>query len=180
MERAGPDLHVVGDASPAVQPARWEAVYRETAVMVYRFLYARVGNRPDAEDLTTQVYMRALPRLRLVAAIEEIRSYLLATARTVLADHWRKHYDVQFAAIEDSIPATPPEVVNPASDENGIRRANAVLARLPENYRQVLEFRFLQGYSLRETAEAMGVSVANAKVLQHRALRRAAGQEFPA
>jgi RNA polymerase sigma factor (sigma-70 family) len=148
--------------------------------MVYRFLYARVGNRPDAEDLTTQVFMRALPRLRLAAAIEEIRSYLLATARTVLADHWRKHYDVHFAPIEDGIASQPKEGVDPTSEEDGIRRANAVLARLPANYRQVLELRFLRGYSLRETAEAMGVSLANAKVLQHRALRRAAGHELPA
>lgn len=179
MESPGPDLHVVGGSTPVAEPARWEAVYRETAVMVYRFLYARVGNRPDAEDLTTQVYMRALPRLRLVAAVEEIRSYLLATARTVLADHWRKHYDVQFATIEDGFPAPLAAYTDPASEDNGIRRANAVLARLPENYRQVLEFRFLRGYSLRETADAMGVSLANAKVLQHRALRRAADQEFP-
>src|SRR3981081_416709 len=134
MERAGPDLHVVGDASPAAQPARWEAVYRETAVMVYRFLYARVGNRPDAEDLTTQVYMRALPRLRLVAAVEEIRSYLLATARTVLADHWRKHYDVQFATIEDGFPAPLAAYPDPASEDNGIRRAKPLLARRHENY----------------------------------------------
>ena len=82
--------------------------------------------------------------------------------------------------IEDGMASTPAADLDPAADENGIRRANAVLARLPENYRQVLEFRFLRGYSLRETADAMGVSLANAKVLQHRALRRAAGQELPA
>src|ERR1700694_4288228 len=179
MESRGPDLHVVRDAASTPQPHSWEAIYRETAVMVYRFLYARVGNRPDAEDLTTQVYMRALRRLRRAAAIEEVRSYLLATARTALADHWRKHYDVQFATIEDGITQAPAENVDPTAEENGIRRANSVLARLPDNYRRVLELRFLRGYSMRETADAMGVTIANVKVLQHRALRRAAGQEFP-
>lgn len=158
---------------------QWDAVYRETAVMVYRFIYARVGNRPDAEDLTTQVYMRALPRLRLGAVIEEIRSYLLATARTVLADHWRRHYDVQVAALEETQIAAPPQHGDATGEEEGIRRANIVLAGLPDNYRQVLELRFLRGYSLRETAEALGVSLSNAKVLQHRALRKAAGQEMP-
>ena len=49
----------------------------------------------------------------------------------------------------------------------------------PANYRSVLEFRFLRGYSIRETAAAMGVSVANAKVLQLRALRRAAATGAP-
>jgi RNA polymerase sigma factor (sigma-70 family) len=180
MDSARPDLHVVTPATTSGEPAGWESIYRETAVMVYRFLYARVGNRPDAEDLTTQVYMRGLPRLRLAAAREEIRSYLLATARTVLADHWRKHYDAQFVSIDEGLVSPPAADSDPASEENGIRRAQAVLERLPSNYRQVLELRFLRGYSLRETAETMGVSLANAKVLQHRALKRAAGQEFPA
>jgi RNA polymerase sigma-70 factor (ECF subfamily) len=179
MEQAGPDFHVVAAPAPGSEPVQWEAVYRETAVIVYRFIYARVGNRPDAEDLTTQVFIRALPRLRLPAAIEEIRSYLLATARTVLADHWRRHYDVQVTDLGDGLPATPPPPTASASEEEGIRRANVVLASLPDNYRHVLELRFLRGYSLRETADAMGVSLSNAKVLQHRALRRAAGQEMP-
>jgi RNA polymerase sigma-70 factor (ECF subfamily) len=49
-----------------------------------------------------------------------------------------------------------------------------VLAGLPEQYRRILRLRFLEGYSVREAAAALGVSVGNAKVLQHRALRRAA------
>ena len=179
MEQPGPELHVVLSSAPESHPLAWEAVYRETAVVVYRFIYARVGNRPDAEDLTTQVFIRALPRLRIPAAIEEIRSYLMATSRTVLADHWRRHYDVQVATLEDGIAAAPAPLPDPALEEEGIRRANAVLAGLPGNYRQVLELRFLRGYSLRETADAMGVSLSNAKVLQHRALRRAADQEMP-
>ena len=54
------------------------------------------------------------------------------------------------------------------------QRVQAVLDVLPDNYRRILELRFLQGYSVREAAAALGVSVANAKVLQHRALRLAA------
>ena len=54
------------------------------------------------------------------------------------------------------------------------QRVHAVLEMLPDNYRRILELRFLQGYSVREAAAALGVSVANAKVLQHRALRLAA------
>jgi RNA polymerase sigma factor (sigma-70 family) len=49
-----------------------------------------------------------------------------------------------------------------------------LLSRLPDNYRRILELRFLQASSVREAANQMGVSVANAKVLQHRALRMAA------
>ena len=54
-------LHVVHDPPP--EPADWEAVYREHVTEVYRFVYARVGNRADAEDVTSTTFMRALPHL---------------------------------------------------------------------------------------------------------------------
>jgi len=161
-------------AAAAAAGQGWEEVYRATVILVYRYIYARVGNRADAEDLTTQVYMRALPRLRLAAAIEEIRSYLVTTARTVLADHWRDHYDVRIDELEDSIAAPVTERRSPTDEEAGVRRAGAILGALPNHYRRVLELRFLRGYSLRETAAEMGISLSNAKVMQHRALRRAA------
>lgn len=53
-------------------------------------------------------------------------------------------------------------------------RVAAVLDALPDNYRRILELRFLQTRSIKESAAELGVSVANAKVLQHRALRLAA------
>ena len=155
----------------------WEEVYRATVILVYRYIYARVGNRADAEDLTTQVYMRALPRLRLAAAIEEIRSYLVATARSVLADHWRDHYDARLDELEESLAAPVPAPRSEADEEAGVRRAGAILGALPDHYRRVLELRFLRGYSLRETAVEMGITLGNAKVMQHRALRRASSLE---
>jgi RNA polymerase sigma-70 factor (ECF subfamily) len=48
------------------------------------------------------------------------------------------------------------------------------LAALPDRYRRILELRFLEACSIREAAQGMDVSVGNAKVLQHRALRMAA------
>ena len=49
-----------------------------------------------------------------------------------------------------------------------------ILAALPERYRRILELRFLEASSIKEAAGIMDISVANAKVLQHRALRMAA------
>jgi RNA polymerase sigma factor (sigma-70 family) len=172
-DSAQPELRVLGPASEA-EAADWERVYRETVVLVYRYIYARVGNRADAEDMTTQVYMRSLPRLRLRAPMPEIRGYLVATARTVLADHWRDHYDVQLAELDDQLAPPLVEEPNPGDEEAGVLRAAKILATLPDHYRRVLELRFLRGYSLRETAGELGISVGNAKVMQHRALRRAA------
>jgi RNA polymerase sigma factor (sigma-70 family) len=148
----------------------WEAVYQDNATWVYRTIFARVGNRADAEDLTAEVFLAALRPLRLTASVGEIRSYLRATARTVLAAHWRETLGREITSIDDI--EQPPDSDEPIS--TAPQRVAKVLERLPDNYRRVLELRFLQGRSIKESAAELGVSVANTKVLQHRALRLAA------
>jgi RNA polymerase sigma-70 factor (ECF subfamily) len=145
-------------------------VYQDNATWVYRTIFARVGNRADAEDLTAEVFLAALRPLRLTASVAEVRAYLRNTARTVLAAHWRATMGREITEIEDI--AAPPEREEAIS--TAPQRVSAVLNTLPDNYRRILELRFLQGRSIKDSAADMGVSVANAKVLQHRALRLAA------
>jgi RNA polymerase sigma factor (sigma-70 family) len=166
MPELSPPLRVVG--APDL-PNDWESVYQEHVAPLYRYVYSRTGNTPDAEDVTSTTFLRALPRLRSDVSAAEIRAYLRTTARSVLADVWRQRHGtvlMEFDEQRDAIQATPDR-----QDEVDV---SPILDGLPANYRSVLEFRFLRGYSIRETAAAMGVSVANAKVLQLRALRRAA------
>jgi RNA polymerase sigma factor (sigma-70 family) len=158
---------VTGEAYPD-----WEAVYRDNVDRVYRMLFARVGNRPDAEDLTAEVFLTALRPLRVTASVGEVRAYLLATARTVLAGHWRRTLGLPVTTLDDE-PADPAVADPPVPSDAGPRTA-AILRVLPDHYRRILELRFLDACTVAEAAAAMGVSVANAKVLQHRALRRAA------
>src|SRR5689334_5077522 len=103
-----PGLHLV----TGPRYASWDAVYRDNVERVYRLMFARVGNRPDAEDLTGEVFLAALPRLREAASVGEVRAYLLAVCRTVLAEHWRRTLGRQLTTIDpDSLaedaPAAP-------------------------------------------------------------------------
>jgi RNA polymerase sigma factor (sigma-70 family) len=161
----------------------WEAVYRDNVDRVYGLMFSKVGNRADAEDLTAEVFLAALRPLRISASVGEVRAYLAATARTVLAGHWRRTLGREVTVIADAaslIPDLPAHVDAPDGEfaEVSARAAGVaaegILAGLPERYRRVLSMRFLHGYSLRETAAALGITVGNTKVLQHRALRRAA------
>jgi RNA polymerase sigma factor (sigma-70 family) len=152
--------------------ADWESVYAANAVAVYRLVFRQVGNRPDAEDLTEEVFLAALPRLRLPAQARSVRAYLAATARTVLAEHWRRHYAAPpTVAFADEVGVA---ALERPDEEPGGARALRLLALLPDRFRQVLELRFLRGLSVAQAAAEMGVSAGNARVLQHRALRRAA------
>jgi RNA polymerase sigma factor (sigma-70 family) len=153
----------------------WESVYRDNVDRLYRLMYARVGNRPDAEDLSSEVFRTALGPLRLSATKGEVRSYLLHTAQTVLASHWRRTLGQPVTSID---PVTDAEYLtepsSPPAHSDAPLKAEKILNALPDRYRRILELRFLEANSIKEAASTMRISVSNAKVLQHRALRMAA------
>jgi RNA polymerase sigma-70 factor, ECF subfamily len=144
--------------------------------LVYAFIYARVGNRPDAEDLTQQVAMKAIPRLRQGAPASAIRGYLFATARSVLGGFWSTRLGLSEAELRDDLALAAPPPPSPSDDRT--ETVQQILSQLSDNYRRVLELRFLHGYSLKEVAAEMNSTVGAIKVMQLRALR-AAGKVRP-
>src|SRR5947209_9800028 len=143
--------------------------YQTHVTAIYQYIYSRVGNRPDAEDLTAQVFMKAISGMRKDVSVPELRSWLYRVAQTTLADHWREYYAEGAEELEEDVTRPPAPRENPEA----VHRVDALLATLPESYRRVLELRFLRGYSVRETAQELSLSETNVKVLQFRALNRA-------
>ena len=103
-------------------------------------------------------------------------------ARTTIADHWRVYYKGSLVSLDEmqdangyqefaESPAAAAPLPEP--EDPAVQKVEAILTRLPENYGQVLTYRFLHGYSLKETAAAMNISEGNVKVLQYRALQKA-------
>lgn len=166
----------------ATDPGPFERIYDRHAVGIYRFIYARVGNRPDAEDLTAQVFVRAVEQLDVERPAGQIAAWLYRVAHNATADHWRAFYRLPVVGVERVAPGwEPAEDTRPVDPEAAVTadarardRVEALLRRLPDQYRRVLELRFLERRSVAETARAMGISSGNARVLQYRALRRAA------
>jgi RNA polymerase sigma factor (sigma-70 family) len=169
-----PDPDVANDPAAAVYPD-WESVYQDNVVGIYQLVFRRVGNAADAEDLAAEVLMQTLKTLRLPAPVHNVRAYLVKTARTVMADHWRRHYAAREVAHE--LEQLPPGALAASPSTESADRAQRLLGLLPEHFRRVLELRFLRGYSVREAANEMGVTESNARVLQFRALRKAAELE---
>jgi RNA polymerase sigma factor (sigma-70 family) len=150
----------------------WEAAYLDNVGRLYGLMFSKVGNRTDAEDLTSEVFRAALGPLRLTASKGEVRAYLLATAATVLAAYWRRRLGLQVTQIDPEVDIR--DLAAPSPKNGAHQRALRILTALPDRYRRVLELRFLDSCSIKEAASAMQISVSNAKVLQHRAVRMAA------
>jgi RNA polymerase sigma factor (sigma-70 family) len=169
----GPDAEALGGGEVLEMPAASRAtdIALDELEMVYAFIYARVGTRAAAEDLTQQVALKAIPRLRQGAPASAIRGYLFATARSVLGGFWSVRLGLSESELHDDLAIAVPTATY---SEESTERAQRILASLSDNYRRVLELRFLHGYSLKEVAAEMRSTVGAVKVMQLRALRAAA------
>jgi RNA polymerase sigma-70 factor, ECF subfamily len=155
---------------------KFELLYQEHLDGIYRFVYRHVRNREAAEDLTSQIFLKAMRSLDLKRSAHSGSAWLFLVAHTTIADYWRAHYRrVATHSLEELLEAGWEGPV----DENPVRsraadRVEDILQTLPERDREVLTCRFLLNLSIRETAVSMGLTETNVKVMQYRALRRAA------
>ncbi|HEY8685066.1 MAG TPA: sigma-70 family RNA polymerase sigma factor [Chloroflexota bacterium] len=166
---------VIARGATLDNPSDLEQVFARYVNPIYRFMYSRVGNREDAEDLTSEVFMKATGLLEVGRTEPSIAAWLFTVARTVLADHWRKYYrrgdTVELDELE--LLHVSEQTESSRASEQHARLLEQVMSGLPDRYRRVLELRFLHGYTIQETATEMGISPNNAKVVQHRALAQA-------
>ncbi len=157
--------------------AALSALYRRHCEPIYRFALARTGTRQHAEDLTAEVFTRVVESLaRYDPSRAGFRAWLYGIARHACADFWRRHEDDPLELpLDDLLAAHVMPEPEPEAEDGRLREwALSLLSALPCQYRRVLELRIMEGRSVADTAEAMSITGNYVKVLQHRALRRAA------
>ena len=160
---------------PGVQ--QFQALYEDNLVSVYRFVFKSLRNREEAEDVTSQIFLKALRFLDPERSVHRARSWLFQIAHTTIADYWRAYYRAPTSSLDVLWEVGwegPTEEGIVGTNDRATERVHNLLQALPERYREVLRCRFLLNLSIRETAATMGISEANVKILQYRALQRAA------
>ena len=139
---------------------------------IYSYLHMSVGNRHDAEDLTTQTFLKmleAIGRFRWQSA--PFSAWLFRIAHNLAIDHFRARKRVQ---PEDEVPEPSGLEESSAEDQafDSIGRAGMLelIERLSAEQRQVLTLKFLFGFVNAEVAGILGKTEGAVKSLQHRAL----------
>jgi RNA polymerase sigma-70 factor (ECF subfamily) len=169
-----------GSGQDSVDVQEFQKFYQEHLGQIYRYVYSKVGNREEAEDLTSQIFIKAVRGIDRERGALSMQHWLFQVARTTIADYWRVHYRVSVSSLDELLeagwegPAEEAVTLESVRPEERVRR---ILQALPEHYREVLTCRFLLNLSIRDTAQKMGLTEANVKVLQFRALKRAADLE---
>src|SRR2546421_9010039 len=158
----------------------FQTFYRENLGLIYRYVYSKVGNYQEAEDLTSHIFLEVVRGLDLKRDPRSLRTWLFRVARTTIADYWRIHYRGTTSSLDDLLEAGWEGPVDEGAarvKSSAAELVQEILQALPERDQEVLTSRFLLHLSVRETAIRMGLTEANTKVLQYRALQRAARLE---
>lgn len=146
-------------------PSRYAEVYRANVAAVHAFVMSRTRDRQVAEEVTAEVFVRAiraLPRFEWRGV--PYSSYLVRIADRLLSDRWARE-------------GRPPPTIDAAAEPDpfaavdGATAVDAALAALPVDQQAVLRLRFVEDMAVADVAAALGRSDGAVKQLQHRALR---------
>lgn len=153
-------------------------IYDRYIETVHRYIYFRVGNRQLAEDLASETFLRALRRITSFTwQGRDFGAWLVTIARNLVADHFKSgRYRLEMATgevldvdREERAPEGNPEAM--VCDKLTNRTLLEAVSHLNDDQRDCIVLRFLQGYSVAETAGVMGKNEGAIKALQYRAVR---------
>ncbi len=165
------------DAALAMRAARGESaafglLYDKHVDAIYRYVYYRVRDDTEAEDLTSDVFMRALKAMPRYEPRQAFLAWLYRIARNAVIDRARRgNRQVSYEdALEHPTPdqiVVPDEQVLAHSDNETLRGA---LAKLTPLQQEVIVLRFLEGYSTEEIARIVGKRAGTVRGIQFRAI----------
>ena len=147
----------------------WDAVYAEELPRVYNFFRYRVGNQAVAEDLASLTFEKAWgARARYRRDRASVSTWLLAIARNVAADHFRRpRVEVPLDENDASVAPSPEDA---AARDGDLRRLWGLLAGLPAREREILSLKFGAEATNRAIARLTGLSESNVGTILHRTI----------
>jgi RNA polymerase sigma-70 factor (ECF subfamily) len=149
------------------------AVFDRFAPNLYKYALRLCGDSAEADDIVGDVFTQLLKYLKEgKGPRENLRSYLYQIAYHKVVDHARDRKHV--TALESGISSSSGDSL-PSQYENREQMdtlESIIQNQLTEDQRHVIVLRFIEHFSLKETAEIVGKNVNNVKVIQNRAIAR--------
>jgi RNA polymerase sigma-70 factor (ECF subfamily) len=149
-------------------PEAFAVLYRQYLTPVYRYLYLRVGNVHEAEDLTAQTFTEALEGLvkNRFQSGGCFSAWLFTIARRRLADFYRQR---PFAPFDENL-SVELGLLATLEKNDDLKRLIHLLAQLDEEKRELLRLRFSAGLGFAEIARLENRSEAAVKMALYRSL----------
>ena len=164
------ELELIRRAQQGDKPAIGE-LYRSHVDVIYRYIWARVRDDSVTEDLTAQVFLKALEGLPSYKPTgKPFLAWLYRIAYARIVDHWRKQQRRVEVPLEDTLPAPEAQPGEFLEAEADWATAIDLVAQLTDDQQDVVILRFIGEMSLADVAETVGKTVGATKAIQYRAL----------
>jgi len=149
-------------------------IYELFAERIYRYIYLKISDKDEAEDLTQQVFIKAweaLPDFRFKK--NPFSSWLYSIARNLITDFYRKKKPI--FSLDAEIKIDVPDAADLNEQlmiKEKTQKVFRAIQQLPDEQKELLILRFVDEFSYNEIAKIMRKSPLTLRVLQHRALKR--------
>jgi RNA polymerase sigma-70 factor (ECF subfamily) len=144
---------------------------------IYRFIYFKVSNREEAEDLTSQTFLKTWDYIQNnnLDEYKNLKSLLYKVARNAVIDHYRKKSQQQNISYEDGFSQI--DIIDERQDLNQQIELSAdwsklekVMFELKDEYREIIILKYVNELSIPEISEILDKSRGNVRVMIFRAL----------
>ncbi len=165
------EVELVERASSHDQAAFAE-LYNAYVDKIYKYIFYKVSNAPDAEDLCEQVFLKAWEAIgRYKWCGYPFSSWLYKLAHNLVVDFYRTRRDpvpLNDLLYTSDEPADPENALNSAVEAYELK---AAIGQLTGEQQQVIALKFIEGYKNIEIAQMMNKNEGAIRALQYRALR---------
>jgi RNA polymerase sigma-70 factor (ECF subfamily) len=171
-------LYAKGDAQA------FGRLYDRYVTSIYRFVYVKISAKETAEDITSETFLRCWQHIQSRRRIQNLRAFLYQIARNLVIDHYRRmasQPEAVTATVTFSEDGASSGIEAEWSDGNRGRvlmeaRTDVALlmqqiARLKEDYQDVLQLRLIDGLGFGDIADILGKTPGNVRVIYHRAMK---------
>jgi len=145
---------------------------------IYRFIYFKVGNKEEAQDLSSVVFLKAWNHIQTnsLKDFKTLESFLYKIARNAIIDHYRENCKINITSIDnennevDVIDETQ-DLAKTTETAFEFSLVEKKLVGLKDEYREIIILRFIEELSISEIAKILSKSKGNIRILTYRALK---------
>jgi RNA polymerase sigma-70 factor (ECF subfamily) len=169
---SGPEMRELVRRAQGGERDALEDLYLLHFDRIYSYLHMSVGNRHDAEDLTTQTFLKMLESIgRFQWRSAPFSAWLFRIAHNLAMDHFRASRRLQpEAEVPEPLDNAAPSAEAGALESIGRESMLAMIDDLSPEQRQVLTLKFVFNFANADVATILGKTEGAVKSLQHRAL----------
>ena len=148
-------------------------IYDRYAETIYRYVYRYVGDAEQAEDLTSEVFLKLLQVLGTRRAPErQLQGWLYRVARNLAIDWYRQRAKGAEYTLEEELTPDGETPRNWLERQEQLGELREAISQLTPEQQEVIVLRFGEGRKIREVGQMLGKSEGSVKVMQYRAMNR--------